>query len=79
MKKSLFIPIIALCLIVCLSACDMQFGGLVGELLGSGEAPEVDVDNGILTPPVQVEPETVWNEEILFPETEVLETWPIDT
>lgn len=79
MKKSLFIPIIALCLIVCLSACDMEFGGLVGELLGSGEAPEVDVDNGILTPPVQFEPETVWNEETQVFETEVLETWPIDT
>jgi hypothetical protein len=79
MKKSLFISIIALCLIVCLSACDMEFGGLVGELLGSGEAPEVDVDNGILTPPVQVEPETVWNEETQVFETEVLETWPIDT
>ena len=79
MKKRLTLILISLLLIGSFAACDMQFGGLVGELLGSGEAPEVDVDNGILTPPVQVEPETVWNEETLFPETEVLETWPIDT
>ena len=79
MKKRLTLILISLLLIRSFVACDMQFGGLVGELLGSGEAPEVDVDNGILTPPVQVEPETVWNEETQVFETEVLETWPIDT
>ena len=60
--KRIAILLACLCMVCSLVACDMEFGGLVGELLGSGEAPEVDVDNGLLTPPVQVEPETVWNE-----------------
>ena len=38
MKKRLFAALLCLILVVSFAACDMEFGGLVGELLGEGGA-----------------------------------------
>ena len=36
MKKRIAIALVCVVLLCALAACDMEFGGLVGELLGEG-------------------------------------------
>ncbi len=80
MKKRLLIMLVCLLLVAAFAACDMQFGGLVGELLGGGTSM-TDDDNVNLLPPVQGEIETMPGSPTYPPETTPWgeETWPVET
>ena len=73
MKKRLILILVSLLLIGSFAACDMEFGGLVGELLGEGGAI-----GGVIDRPADVDPypsiEETWIEtEILIETTPGLE------
>ena len=76
MKKRIAIVLVSLLLVCAFAACDMEFGGLVGELLGDLELP-TDIAGRPLPdemPPEWVESETVpaetwWDEDTTYEET----------
>ena len=68
MKKRMLVALVCMILVASFAACDMEFGGLVGELLGEGT-----VDN-VIDLPGNVLPETA------VEETWIEETWTaVDT
>ncbi len=66
MKKRIFVALLCLVLLCCFVACDVQFGGLVGELFGSG-----DVGGDIHLPPEEypTSSDILWDEPYVEIET----------
>ncbi|MBQ7380094.1 MAG: hypothetical protein IJW70_10515 [Clostridia bacterium] len=74
MKKRIAVALLCLALVGAMTACnlaDFEFGGLVGELLGSGEL----IEPGILPPDVTPPPD-VWGEDVTMGPGEQLYGFP---
>lgn len=66
MKKRLLVALLCLTLLFSLVACDMEFGGLVGELFSQGVGDYVPSDDFILGPSIEetwIETDDIWIEE----------------
>ncbi len=76
MKKRIFAALVCLALVCSFAACDMEFGGLVGELLGDLNLP-TDIEGRPLPDEIlsdwaesgTMPAETWWDEETVYDET----------
>ena len=63
MKKRIFVALLCLVLLCSFVACDMEFGGLVGELLSDADLPEggiLDSLIGVVPPNPAIDPEETY-------------------
>ena len=70
MKKRVLVALLCLTLVSCFVACDMEFGGLVGELFSQGVGDYVPSDDFILGPSIE---ETWIETDVLIGEQPTIE------